>query len=31
MALVRDTYGNGRVRVTRAKRGAHRHEVRELL
>ena len=30
MALVRNTYGKGRVRVMRVKRGADRHEVREL-
>ena len=30
MALVRNTYGKGRVRVMRVKRDGDRHEVREL-
>jgi urate oxidase len=30
MALVRNTYGKGRVRVMRVKRDGERHEVREL-
>jgi len=30
MALVRNTYGKARVRIMRVKRGAERHEVREL-
>ncbi len=31
MALIKNTYGKGRVRVMRVKRGSDRHEVRELL
>src|SRR5262245_50393731 len=30
MALVRNTYGKGRVRIMRVKRDGDRHEVREL-
>ena len=31
MALLRSTYGKGRVRVMRIHRDGDRHEVRELL
>ena len=31
MKLIKNTYGKGRVRVMRVKRGTDRHEVREVL